>query len=211
MVECYGKDGVYLDPFGGVGGVHDAIGKMENPKVATFAVELEPEWAEQSAQKGLTVCADFLQWSPHPSMVENIAGVVTSPTYGNRMADHHNAKDPSKRITYRHSLGRPLSDNNSGGMQWGVEYRAFHIKAWLKVEELLQPGGLFVLNVKDHMRQGARVDVCEWHSRVLRDMGFYLLDEEVVPVKGMGFGANGRERIGHEMVYAFKKVGHDRP
>lgn len=33
--------------------------------------------------------------------------VITSPTYGNRMADHHDAQDGSKRITYRHSGRHP--------------------------------------------------------------------------------------------------------
>ena len=47
--------------------------------------------------------------------------VVTSPTYGNRMADHHNAKDGRRRITYTHNLGRTLTPGNSGAMQWGED------------------------------------------------------------------------------------------
>lgn len=209
MVHEYGRDGIYLDPFGGVGGIHDALAGMNDPRTETWAVELEPEWAEQSALKGQTWCADFLAWEPPP--YRRIMGIVTSPTYGNRMADHHDAKDGSKRITYRHTLGRELSDNNSGGMQWGVEYRAFHIKAWMKAAEILPQHGVLVLNVKDHMRKGERVKVCAWHVNTLRTVGFQLLDAEPVPVKGMGYGANGQERIGHEMVYVFKKVSDDCP
>ena len=33
--------------------------------------------------------------------------VITSPTYGNRMADHHNAQDGSRRVSYRHSGKHP--------------------------------------------------------------------------------------------------------
>lgn len=55
--------------------------------------------------------------------------VATSPTYGNRMADHHEARDDSDRGTYRHRLSRPLHPSNSGAMQWGEEYRSIHEKA----------------------------------------------------------------------------------
>ena len=45
--------------------------------------------------------------------------ICTSPTYGNRMADHHEARDGSPRDTYRHVLGRPLTPGNSGALHWG--------------------------------------------------------------------------------------------
>jgi hypothetical protein len=58
--------------------------------------------------------------------------ICTSPTCGNRMADHHEARDISPRHTYRHVLGRPRTPGNSGALQWGdgiagEEYRALHV------------------------------------------------------------------------------------
>jgi tRNA G10 N-methylase Trm11 len=81
--------------------------------------------------------------------------VVTSPTYGNRMADHHHARDGSLRYSYTHTLGRSLHPNNSGTLHWGAEYQRFHSLAWREVWRVVRPGGRFVLNIKDHVRARA--------------------------------------------------------
>lgn len=205
-----------LDPFAGVGGVHDL-----RPDFATFAVEIEPEWATQAAGRGPTWCGDFLTLKP---AVAGLSGpdpvlwprlfdaVVTSPAYGNRMADCHQPSpaDTSKRMTYRHQLGRPLTDGNTGGMQWGDEYRAFHRFAWRKVRGLLAPGGLFVLNVKDHVRGGKVQEVAAWHRDVIEQLGFEVAAERRVEVNGMGFGQHqngeGKAKVDHEMVWAFRRT-----
>src|SRR5262245_56438382 len=149
-----------LDPFGGVGLIHGLACR----DVHTYAVELEPEWAELSALLGPTWCGDFFDFEQPPGWPppgEWIA-VVTSPTYGNRMADHHNARDASKRNTYKTWLGRDPSEGSSATMQWGPSYRDFHAGAWLRVYELLSPGGLFILNVKDHVRKAIVQPVAKW-------------------------------------------------
>jgi hypothetical protein len=46
------------------------------------------------------------------------------------MADHFTAKDNSKRITYRHYLGRPLNKENTWMMQWGNAYKDKHINVY---------------------------------------------------------------------------------
>lgn len=74
-----------LDPFGGVGGVH----MMQRNEIKTVCVEIEREWAEQAAELGETWCMDF--FTIEPLFVETFDVVATSCTYGNRMADHHNA------------------------------------------------------------------------------------------------------------------------
>jgi hypothetical protein len=51
-------------------------------------------------------------------------------------------------------LGRPLTPGNSGALQWGEEYRALHVAVWTECRRVLKPGGIFVLNVKDHIRGG---------------------------------------------------------
>lgn len=229
-----------LDPFAGVGGIH-----LLNDGVMmrrTFAVELEPEWAAESAMLGPTWCGDFFEFKPTGTMLDSMSeghprraismnalmlhpwpvmydAVVTSPTYGNRMADHHDAKEKCKacngqgeiyefeecvkfytfcykcngtgrrehkRLTYKHQLGRDLSSNSSAAMQWGVEYKVFHNRAWRKVSEILRPGGLFILNVKDHIRGGRLIPVSRWHRDNVIKHGFELLEDRHVPVKGMG-------------------------
>lgn len=195
--------GTVLDPFGGVGGIHKLNGPWE-----TYAVEIEPEWAAQSAELGHTWCGDFFEFQPWAldGWPTEFDAVVTSPTYGNRMADHHDARDGSKRITYKHKLGRDLTDNNSGAMQWGAEYKAFHMFAWRRVyRAMLTPGGLFVLNVKDHVRNKRIVPVVDWHRERAERTGFVLLQDEYVETPGMRFGANHTLRVDGEHVMLFRR------
>lgn len=208
-----------LDPFGGVGGIHEL-------NVTTFAIELEPEWAEASAQRGWTWCGDFFDFENGVSEF-NIGGeegfvtaatggdfdaIVTSPTYGNRMADKHtpSAADTSRRLTYKHRLGRDLTDNNSGGMQWGPDYKLFHILAWKKCRDLLVDDGLLIINVKDHIRKGQIQRVSAWHRKVIEARGFELIEDIHVPVRGMGFGANQTLneglKVDYEHVFVFREV-----
>lgn len=211
VIETMAPAGTVLDPFGGVGGVHS----IKRYGVETFAVEIEHEWADQSKQKGFTWCGDFFEFDPHTTVFEYgdktrtvgaIDSVVTSPVYGNRQSDHHAARDTSQRITYRHTLGRPLSENNSGKLQWGDAYREFHVGAWRKVRSLLPDGGTFILNVKNHIRKGEEVNVAGWHKDTLVQLGFTLCDWVAVPVKGMGFGQHQHTaKINHEIVFKFRK------
>lgn len=211
-----------LDPFSGVGGIH-MLG-FYNKGFQTYAIELEPEWAKQSADRGPTACGDFFEFEPaeHAFVRGNgidgdgelidgpskFRAIVTSPTYGNRMADSHtpSPSDTSRRITYTHTLGRKLSENNSGAMQWGDAYRAFHIAAWKKCRRLLLDDGLFIVNVKDHVRNKKIAPVVAWHRKVIQQVGFELIEDRLVAVKGMRMGENHELRVDHEHVLVYKKV-----
>lgn len=76
-----------FDPFAGTGLVH-TLGTGHG--LHTVGVELEPEWA---ACHPRTVQGNALHL---PFADESMDGLVTSPCYGNRMADAHNAQDPCK-------------------------------------------------------------------------------------------------------------------
>lgn len=208
-----------LDPFAGVGRVHE----LERAWMQTWGVEIEHEWANQNSR---TIVGDAralpLWWT------EWFDIVATSPTYGNRMADHHEAKDVcrdchnandlarqrchrcggsglSKRLTYRHTLGRALSDGNSGSMQFGHEYRMLHIDAWREVRRVLKKDGLFLLNVSNHIRNGEEVKVAEWHRDVCLRLGFSLRETLEIETPRMGFGANRNARVSHEKLYVFTR------
>lgn len=193
-----------FDPFAGTGLIHRLY---EFGKILTFGYELEPEWASYHDR---TMVGDSLNVAMITGWFDVIA---TSCTYGNRMADHHVAKDASKRMTYTHQLGRPLTENNSGAMPWGPVYRNFHINAWIEQTRILRPGGLFILNVKDFYRTRTikrtrvteRVEICQWHLDTLTDLGYTVEQSIVVPVRGMRMGANHKKRMGHEMVYALRR------
>jgi len=187
-----------LDPFAGSGRVH-RLGEPDiDLRYETIGVELEVEWA---AMHPGTIVGDATAL-PFPD--SSFAMAATSPTYGNRMADHHEARDGSYRRTYRHTLGRPLSANNAGGMQWGDAYRRLHEVAWAELRRVLVPCGLFALNIKDHQRAGERIEVCKWHLDCLSDLGFELLEEREVDAPGFRFGRNHAARF-PEMVYLLER------
>jgi hypothetical protein len=155
-----------LDPFAGTGKIH--MLENIHPRVRTTGIEIEAEWAMLGPQcshcggaGGGNVRTGMDQtdfdWEDCPDCwgtgCKTIVGnalhlpeqwtnrfhmVVTSPTYGNRMADHHDAKDDSKRMTYKHMLGRDLHPDNSGQMHFGPKYKEFHEKAWAEVTRVIK-------------------------------------------------------------------------
>lgn len=80
-----------LDPFAGVGRIHELRGLVDW-ELVTIGVEIEPEWAtvHTDTQVGNALALPFASGV--------FDAVITSPTYGNRLADHR-ARDGS----YRHS------------------------------------------------------------------------------------------------------------
>ena len=181
-----------LDPFAGTGKIHSL-------PFDTIGVEIEKEWAEMHEK---TIIGDATDLKFEDCEFD---AICTSPTYGNRMADCHNAKDGSSRNTYTHKLGRVLNDNNTGKMQWGKQYRDLHVKAWNECFRVLKEDGVFILNFKNHIRKGKEVDAFSWHVKTLIDIGFSLDLVKQVETKGNGFGQNGKLRTGFEFVARFIK------
>lgn len=186
-----------LDPFGGTGKIF-ALAELLPWWVQIEAVEIEPEWAALNPRTTLGN-ALALPWSDG-----YFSDIVTSPAYGNRMADCHVARDTSRRNTYTHAIGRKLHPDNSGAMQWGKQYREFHIRAWTEARRVLCPGGVFILNIKDHIRNGRTVAVTQWHIDALTILGFHLTEHVRVDCPGNRQGANGNARIDYESVIKFE-------
>lgn len=193
--------GLLYDPFAGVG---KGVDFMYACGFDAYGTELEPEWADQSEHVGCCNSLSFMRVRLALART-GIDVVFTSPAYGNRMADHHDAKDDSVRNTYRHTLGRELSENSSAGLQWGPGYRDFHTEAWELVYDVLKPGGYFLLNVKNFIRHGNEIHVTAWHVNTLIDLGFEVVDTVRVPVTGNGFGANRGARVTYESLVLFRK------
>lgn len=187
-----------LDPFGGTGKVFLLEHWLLNAQIE--AVEIEPEWAAINPRTTLGN-ALALPWPDN-----YFDAICTSPTYGNHMADQSTGLTPkSGTITkYRAKIGRQLHHDNSGAMSWGSKYQNFHIAAWIEAMRVLRPGGRFVLNIKDHIRNGERQHVTDWHIKTLLDLGFVLQEHVKIPCPGMRYGQNGNVRIEHESVILFQ-------
>ena len=134
-------------------------------------------------------------------------GYLHHNCYGNRMSDHHDAKDGTIRRSYTHDMRRWLNDpnykldiDNSGKLHWGALYRNFHIRAWREAIRVLRPGGVFILNVKDFYKAGERQHITDWHIDMLTEWGLQVDGGTLVGVSGMGYGANRSSRVQYETV-----------
>ncbi len=187
-----------LDPFAGAGTIH----QLRDHGFNTVGVEIEPRWANlhEYTEKG---DATDLRWRR-----SSFDAVVTSPTYGNRMADTYVPKDAdtSKRTSYRISLGKKLNKRNTGGMQWGEAYREMHREAWSEAVRVLRLHGRLLLNFKDHMRSGQLQPVGAWHVHTLEELGLYLVDEIQLDEGNQGFTLSPTRVRCPEMLYVFDKL-----
>lgn len=181
-----------LDPFGGTGLIHSLPGN-------TFGIEIEPEWA---ALHPRTQVGDALAL---PWRVNSFDAVITSPCYGSRMADSHNAQDSSKRIGYKFALGRMPSEGSSATLQWtNPRYKTFHEAAWAEAVRVLRPSGVFILNCSDHIRDKEVQPVSAWHCGVLERLGLTCFARRDVETRRMRFGQNYEARVDCEHVFAFR-------
>jgi len=183
-----------LDPFAGTG-------KLRSVFPDCTLLEIEPEWASMSG----AIVGDATDM---PFADSSFDAICTSPTYGNRMADafiDHQTEKQYKRNTYTHQLGRKLSPNNSGAMQWGEKYKELHRKAWAECYRVLKPNGLFCLNISNHIRKGKEVFVTEWHISELESLGFVVLEHRKIETKRNRMGQNGNARVQHESIVLLRK------
>lgn len=205
--------GDYLDPFAGTGGIH----KLAENEVVTrrfVTLELEPEWAKQDVR---TVCTDSLKWMANMDNAGRFDGVVTSPVYGNRMSDSHNAKDNSSRRSYTHDLGRKPSENSSATTYfWQPAYKEFHLCAWALCFHVTKPGGEMFLNVSDFLRtireggvsRQIQMRVVAWHMKALKSAGYEIIKVHRVETPRMRHGENHKARVEHEaIIHARKPTG----
>lgn len=189
-----------LDPMAGVGTLAHYLYENGWEEGMAMSNEIEREWMEQCPFPRFDYDARFFPWADG-----HFDAIATSPTYGNRMADHHEAKDGSERNTYRHKLGRPLSLGNTGSMQWGETYRQAHKQIISECARLLRPGGRLVWNVKDHIRGGQIQSVAGWHLGALTEAGLSFIEAKEVTCPGNRQGQNSESRIGYEWVMVFDK------
>lgn len=182
-----------LDPMAGTGKIFK-LQELLRPTPFICGIELEPEWA--CLQSGMVV-GNALRL-PFPD--QSFSAINVSCTYGNRLADHHVAKDGSLRHSYTHDLGHPLHPDNSGQLQWGTAYQDFHWAAWAEARRVLLPHGRFVLNIKDHIRKGQVVPVTAFHVACLTDLGFIVREEVCIETPALRYGANREARVPYESV-----------
>lgn len=189
IAEHHPNKPLVLDPFAGVGKVHLLT------SARTIGVEIEPEWA---LQRPGTVVGNTLHL---PFRTATFDGIVTSPVYGNRHSDHHDARDGSRRHSYTHTIGRKLHPDNSGTIQWGDDYRHFHDRAWAECLRVLRPDGFVMVNVSNHIRKGVEQPVTQWHLAWFLAHRCTFRELERIETPRLRDGANRDARVPHEHIF----------
>lgn len=220
-----------LDPYAGVGRIHELAG----PEAETTGVEIEPEWAachERTRVGDSTQLARLFRGRISRGRLFDV--IATSPDYGNRMADHHDAKDPcsqckglghlgvvstthgqicpkckgrgtSPRKSYRYALGRPLAENNGARRQWGDSYRELHQRVVAQWPKVLPLDGLVLVNMSDHPRGKKMQPVVRWWFDTIEAAGFHVERVDPIVTRRMKHGAN-RERAPHEHLIVARRT-----
>lgn len=191
-----------LDPFAGTGKIAEIKKHGFNGEI--HCVEIEQEWSlmhEYDVDKWFVADSENLYWAAN----ESYDAIAYSPTYGNRMADHYNETTQTLRFTYRHCLGRKLSDGNTGKMQWGNAYREKHEKIYKELYRVLKKHGVWIINIADHIRNKKRVYVSEWHANTIENLGMKQIDKITISTPKLKVGRNKEVRIGEEYIYVFVK------
>lgn len=183
-----------FDPFAGTG---KGVEYLRAEGFEAYGIELEPEWAAQNEYVYEDNALIRTAW------MKGVHAIFTSPTFGNRMAD----KDLRDSVagTYAKSLGHLASEGSSCHLQWGPAYRIFHIRAWHNAYDVLEDGGLFLLNIKDHPRGNELQHVPEWHCEVLEGFGFTEIAREFVKTPGNRRGTNKHKSLDGEFLILFRK------
>jgi len=186
-----------VDPFAGIGGVHS----LKNCR-STVGIEIEEDWADAHPK---TICGDsaeLLLAVPGDS----VDMIVTSPAYGNRMADQYLPKDTdtSRRFTYAVSLGRKLTEGNGAAKSFGPKYCEIHSAVWAQCARILKPEGSLLLNIKNFYRGGEVVDVVAWHLAELRSLGLSVVEIHDTDLGGIQFSPN-RDRC-TEQIFVLKSL-----
>lgn len=199
--------GVVLDIMGGVGKA--GLLKGYNPEITKVIInELEPEWGMQSVDYGV----DEILIGDARDLRLSVDCIVTSPPYGNRMADNFKAgskggKSPtSMRKMYAGDLGRTPSAGSVCCLHFDKGYQEEIMSIY---DSIISNCSFkrFVINVSNFVRQFKIVKVVDFFENYFNLKGFRLMAKIPVKTKRQkGVGANTELRVSHEIIMVFEKV-----
>ncbi len=200
---------------GGFPGLLRALGELRPTRLLTKWESLDPSLRSVEAEKIAVVAVEpagrvDIQEIETSSGTYIGEGYLHHNCYGNRMADHHNARDGSHRRSYKHYLGRDPHEASAATLLFGPNYKLLHEDVIEACYRLLLPGGIFVWNTKNSIvTKGGKVveirRVTEWFARLFCELG--LLAEHLIDVEtpGYRFGVNRDLRMPSEKVMVFRK------
>jgi hypothetical protein len=201
IAEEFGEDkGIkILDPYAGIGGVH----KLQEFGHFTFGIEIEREWPGQHRDTAVGDSHVFMAANVNRNKYD---AVVTSYVFPNRMTDHHDAKDGSKRHSYKHYLGRDPAEGSSATLGWGKKWRQFHREGFRLMSRVVKKNGLIIIDSKNCYKQRELVLANEWTIRTLAKMGMPLLQVRPVFTRGLTHGQNHEDRVDRHLIIVVRNA-----
>jgi hypothetical protein len=207
MLEPWVEPGgrMLYDPMAGTGERLRMIAKLLT--VDCCGCEIEPEFIVDNGIFPID-CTTYTE--EHPV-------ILTSPAYGNRMADQYlgtpieratraaSGKMPRRR-SYAIALGRQVALGSGARWQWAENYRRSHEAIMRHIVKVnLTSNGVFLLNVASHFRATVYQPVAEWYLATLIGLGLKLIDYRFELTPGFRDGQNRELRVGGEHLYLFQK------
>jgi hypothetical protein len=74
-----------------------------------------------------------------------------------------------------------------------------------EMRRALQPDGLLILNISNHIRSGEEQHVSEWWRSECEAQGFDIRGDHLVSTARLRQGANHQLRVPYEHVYVFRR------
>lgn len=192
--------GDILDPMGGTGKA--GLLKKYNSNINTVTInELESEWSEQAYENDV----DMVITGDARELSGVYDCIVTSPPYGNRMADNFKASKPdSMRKSYAGDLGRTPSKGSVCCKHFGRGYEEDMIEIF---DSLISNVVFerFILNVSNFIRNFKEVDVVGFYKSYFLSKNIFNLvsDKKVKTKRQRGVGSNTKLRVEHEIILVF--------
>jgi SAM-dependent methyltransferase len=195
-----------LDPMAGTGKIARIRDRGWEGEI--YCNDLEPEWVDPKiSEDGLPVFWSFMDAAKMTQFNDDFFDAIcTSPTYGNRLADHWNRKEFSVRHSYTFDLGHDLHPENTGKMHWGESYMIKHIAIWRECLRVLRTTGRLIINISNHIRRGKEIDCVSFHKTVLTQAKCKIVEEIPVKTARLGYGANNKARVDYEWILIFEKL-----
>lgn len=193
--------GSIIDPMGGTGKA--GLLKQYNSKITKVTInELEQEWADQAIDNNV----DEIIIGDAKNLTGTYDCIVTSPPYGNRMADNFKASKPdSMGRRYAGDLGRTPSEGSCCCKHFDRGYNELITEIFISLFNNVK-FDLFILNVSNFIRNFKEVRIDEFFLKLFTDNKFDLIAHERVKTRRQkGVGANTNLRVECEDIFVFKK------
>lgn len=151
--------------------------------------------------------ADLLL-GPDGKLVDNATAEATTPAGDRLVCKKCEGRCTSKsaRAGYAIALGRKLTVGSGAAAGWGQRYKTLHLPILAAVDQCLEPGGWWMVNVSSSIRQEAYADVMEWWVERLAERA-RVVALRAIETPRNGYGQNGDDRVPVEHLIVAQKAG----